>query len=71
MTVEEFFKAAKGSESLCKDLMNHDVQVRLKSREGMTISDHFKLTHLSYMFSPWLKNSDGTQGSLVIEFQVE
>lgn len=71
MTVEEFFKAVKSAEPLCQDLMSHEVAVRLKSKDGITISDHFNLTHLSYMFSPWRKNSDGTQGSLVLEFNVE
>lgn len=34
------------------------------------MSDHFDLKHCGYMFSPWLKNEDGTQDSLVMEFKV-
>ena len=62
MKVKDFCRAVDGARNLCEDLMEHDVQVRLVSREGLIISDHFDLTDCSYMFSPWLKNEDGTQG---------
>lgn len=70
MTNEEFLKKVDGSRDLLKDILNHEVKVRLKSKDGLTISDHFKLTELSYMFSPIFVNKDGTRGSLVIEIQV-
>lgn len=71
MTNEEFLKKVDGvPKGLLKDILNHEVEVRLKSKDGIIISDHFKLTHLSYMFSPILVNEDGTRGALVIEFQV-
>ena len=34
------------------------------------MSDHFDLKRCGYMFNPLLKNEDGTQGSLVMEFKV-
>lgn len=70
MIVKDFFKSVDGARNLCKDLMEHDVKVRLVSRDGLIISDHFDLTDCSYMFSPWLKNEDGTQGSMVLEIKV-
>lgn len=70
MTNEEFLKKVDGARSLLKDILNHEVKVRLKSRDGLTVSDHFELTQLSYMFSPFFVNEDGTKGALVIEFQV-
>ena len=70
MTNEEFLKKVNGSKGLLNDILNHEVKVRLKSKDGLTMSDHFKLTELSYMFSPFLVNEDGTKGALVIEFQV-
>ena len=70
MTNEDFLKKVNGSKDLLKNILNHEVKVRLKSKDGLTISDHFKLTQLSYMFSPILVNEDGTKGALVIEFQV-
>ena len=70
MTNKEFLKKVDGSRNLLKDILKHEVKVRLKSKYGLTVSDHFKLTELSYMFSPIIVNEDGTQGALVIEFQV-
>ena len=70
MTNEEFLKKVDGSRNLLKDILNHKVKVRLKSKDGFTISEHFELTELSYMFNPILVNEDGTKGTLVIEFQV-
>jgi hypothetical protein len=70
MKVKEFFKAVDDARSLCEDLMEHDVSVRLVSRDGLIMSDHFDLARCSYMFSPWLTNEDGTKGSLVLEFKV-
>jgi len=67
MTNEEFLKKVDGARGLLKDILDHKVKVRLKSKDGLTISDHFKLTQLSYMFSPFHTNS----GALVIEIQVE
>lgn len=71
MTVKDFFRKVDGSRSLCTKLYQHQVEVRLKSKDGLTISDHFTLTEVSYMFSPLFVNEDGTRGSLVLEFQVD
>jgi hypothetical protein len=71
MTNEEFLKKVDGAKGLLKDIMNHPVKVRLKSKDGITISDHFTLTNASYMFSPIITNDDGTKGAMVLEFQVE
>lgn len=70
MKVKDFFKAVDGARNLCEDLMEHEVEVRLISRDGIIMSDHFDLKRCAYMFSPWLKNEDGTRGSLVMEFKV-
>lgn len=70
MKVKDFFKAVDGARSLCEDLMEHDVNVRLVSRDGLMMSDHFDLTECCYMFSPWRTNEDGTKGSMVLEFKV-
>lgn len=70
MKVKDFFKAVDGARNLCEDLMEHDVEVRLVSRDGVIMSDHFDLKECCYMFSPWLTNEDGTQGSMVLEFKV-
>ena len=52
MKVKDFFKAVDGARNLCEDLMEHDVKVRLVSRDGVIISDHFDLKECCYMFSP-------------------
>lgn len=70
MTNEEFLKKVDGSRNLLKKILNHEVKVRLRSKDGIVLSDHFELTELAYMFSPFFVNEDGTKGSLVIEFQV-
>lgn len=71
MTVEEFFKAVEGAKGVSQDILHTPVEVRLKSRDGLTMSDHFKLTHAGYMFSPFLVRDDGTRGSFVLEFRVQ
>lgn len=71
MTNEEFLKKVDGSRNLLKDIMNHPVKVRLKSKDGFTMSDHFILTNASYMFSPIKTNEDGTKGAMVLEIQVD
>ena len=68
MTNKEFLNKVDGSRSLLKDILNHKVEVRLKSKNGFTISEHFELTELSYMFNPIPVNED--KGALVIEFQI-
>ena len=68
MTNKEFLKKVDGSRGLLKDILNHKVEVRLKSKNGFTISENFELTELSYMFNPIPVNED--KGALVIEFQI-
>ncbi len=70
MKVKDFFKATDDARSLCEDLMEHDVSVRLVSRDGLIMSNHIDLKKCSYLFNPWLTNEDGTKGSLVLEFKV-
>lgn len=68
MTNKEFLNKVDGSRNLLKDILNHKVEVRLKSKNGFTISENFELTELSYMFNPFSMNED--KGALVIEFQI-
>ncbi len=69
MTNEEFLKAIDGAKDLLKDIMNHPVEVRLKSKNGYILSSNFTLTKASYMFSPFIVYEDGTRGAMVLEIQ--
>lgn len=66
MTVREFLRAVHGSESLCDECMDKEVEVRLKNPDGVEVTSNLELTTCSYMFSPWFDNG---RGNIVIEAQ--
>ena len=71
MKVKDFFKAVHGAEPLCKDFPERNVEVRLYNSDGVRITSNIDLDVCSYMFSPWVRHEDGTQGSMVLELKLK
>lgn len=70
MTIREFFKQAAGAESLCKNILDHEVKIQMRTGDGMYIGNSFSIDRCGYKFNPILKNSDGTQGALVLDIRI-
>lgn len=70
MKIKEFFKQAINSQDICKDILEHEVQIQMHSSDGKYIGNAFAIERCGYKFSPWLVNKDGTQGSLVLDIRM-
>ncbi len=71
MTNKEFLNSVENIRSLVEKIQNHEVVVKLITKNGFEVSDHFSLKHVSYKFNPFRLNEDGSKGKLVLEIQVE
>ena len=70
MTIREFLKQAVGSENLCKDILDREVEVQMHTSDGIYIGNSFAVDRCGYKFSPWHRHKDGTKGSLVIDIRI-
>ena len=65
MTTEEFFKQMDSAKPLCTKISECPVKIRIQSKDGFTLSEHFTLNRANYMFNPFTGD-----GRLVLEIQV-
>ena len=70
MTNKDFLNSVENARSLVDKIQNREVVVKLLTKDGFVVSDHFSLKHVSYKFSPFSLNEDGSKGNLVLEIQV-
>ena len=70
MTIRDFIQQAKSAESLCKDILDHDVEIQMRTNDNLYIGNSFTIDRCGYKFSALHLNSDGTRGSLVLDIRI-